>query len=327
MVTAPKAVMIIAAATTVVVLSFLFLQHRAEAGAEDDREAAVIAPSRMQEVAGEAVVVLDREAADRIGLRLAALRDTAAGAEERLAAEVVAEPERVAVVRAPLAGRLSVPAGGRWPGYGDRVRRGAEVGQVSDARPLVLSRSGTVTRLGAHPGEMVEAGQVLLEVTDYSEPLIRITWGDGAPTPPPPAVTLIPADVARPIRGRLVGSAPEVDPVSRRPAYLYRAQRSWPGARPGAPLVAAVPKSGGTRSGVRVPEAAVVQWEALAWTYVQRRPGHFARVRVPTGQPVPGGWLVSQGLAGGDSVVVQGAQQLLSEEFRARVSVGEETGE
>jgi hypothetical protein len=71
----------------------------------------------------------------------------------------------------------------------------------------------------------------------------------------------------------------------------------------------------------------VVQWEALAWAYVERAPGRFARVRVPTEHPLPGGWRVEQGLAPGDQVVVVGAGQLLSEEFRARIVVGEEVGE
>jgi hypothetical protein len=76
-----------------------------------------------------------------------------------------------------------------------------------------------------------------------------------------------------------------------------------------------------------VPDRAVVQWEGLAWTYIQRAPGRFARVRVPTDRPGTGGWIATSGLSAGDSVVVVGAQELLSEEFRAQVTVGDESGE
>ena len=36
--------------------------------------------------------------------------------------------------------------------------------------------SGTVTRVGAQPGALVEAGQALLEVADLSRPLVRVAW-------------------------------------------------------------------------------------------------------------------------------------------------------
>ena len=43
-----------------------------------------------------------------------------------------------------------------------------------------------------------------------------------------------------------------------------------------------------------------------------------------TGQPVEQGWFVGSGFAAGDKVTVQGAELLLSEEFRARFLSGEE---
>ena len=123
---------------------------------------------------------------------------------------------------------------------------------------------------------------------------------------------------------------PAADPVTRRPAYLYRAERAWPGAAPGTPVVAYTESpatSTAHGSGVFVPDSAVVQWEGLAWTYRAREEGRFERVRVRTGHPEPGGWIVDGSLAVGDSIVVRGAEELLSEEFRAQVTVGDESGE
>jgi hypothetical protein len=48
---------------------------------------------------------------------------------------------------------------------------------------------------------------------------------------------------------------------------------------------------------------------------------------VPTDRPSPGGWISGPPLAAGDTVVVTGVQELLSVEFRARVTVGEASGE
>jgi hypothetical protein len=128
------------------------------------------------------------------------------------------------------------------------------------------------------------------------------------------------------VHASLIGPAPEADPLTRRPAYLYRSRARWPGAVPGTPVTALVP-DGEKAEGVLVPDDAVVQWEGLAWVYVSRGSGEFARVRMPTEQPVPGGWIAGPPLEEGDSVVVTGVQELLSEEFRSRVTVGEESGE
>jgi hypothetical protein len=84
---------------------------------------------------------------------------------------------------------------------------------------------------------------------------------------------------------------------------------------------------------VFVPAAAAVQWEGLSWVYVERpvEPGQsatrsqYVRERLDTSYPVEGGWLVSERFAAGDRVVVRGAQQLLSEEFRSRAVVGDAT--
>jgi hypothetical protein len=71
----------------------------------------------------------------------------------------------------------------------------------------------------------------------------------------------------------------------------------------------------------------VVQWDGLEWAWLRRDAGRFIRVRVPTDRPVSAGWLVGPPWQTGDSVVVRGAEQLLSEEFRARVTVGDEVAE
>ncbi|HET7600814.1 MAG TPA: HlyD family efflux transporter periplasmic adaptor subunit [Gemmatimonadales bacterium] len=302
----------------------LYRRHQARLAAQAERGEPIVAPSRVREVGGQAMVVLDTADIRRLDLRTAVLRAVSARPERRIAAQLVPEPDRVAAVRAPIAGRLSVPEGSSWPGFGDRVAAGALVAQISDAKPLAVPRAGTVTQVGAQPGEMVQAGQLLLEVTDYGEPLARVPWAAGAA--PPAALQLeIGGDGGR-VPARLVGASPVADEITRLPAYLYRASRSWPGARPGAAVVAVFPDRGAPARGVIVPDPALVQWEGLVWTYVERGPGRFVRERVVTEHPVPGG-LLTTALEPGDTVVVRGAEQLLSEEFRARVTVGDEPGE
>lgn len=309
----------------------LYIRHRQEGGAETAREAPVVAPTRVERTPEAVLVSIDSADADRIGLEIAALSRVTRAPGERLAGEVLAEPERIAVLRAPVAGRLTVVPGARWPRLGDRITAGVPIARVSDALPMAVSLSGVVTRINAQPGAIVEAGQDLLEVVDQSHPLVRVVWSERAGNRPRPSILLGPMGSAPAIAGRLIGQSPEADPATRRPAYLYRADRAWLGATPGTPVVALVPDTAGTdkpsREPVLVPDRAVVQWDGLAWVYLLRAPGRFERVRIPTDRPGVGGWIVAGPLAEGDTIAITGAQELLSEEFRARVTVGDESGE
>jgi biotin carboxyl carrier protein len=324
--TARRVALLLVAVVVAAGLLLLYRRHRREVALESQRDAPVVAPSRVREARGTVVVSLDTAERRHVGLEVAPLAPDSGGPEARLPGEVVVERERAATLRAPITGRLSLPSGARWPRLGERVDAGVPIAQVSDARPLALPIGGVVTSVAAQPGALVEAGQVLLEVADFTHPLVRVVWLASAGDIPAARVRLEGGPAVRVI-ARLVGPAPEADPVTRRPAYLYRAERAWPGATPGTPIEAVVRGSGPASAGVLVPDRAVVQWEGLAWAYAQRGAGHYERVRVPTDRPAPGGWLVGPPLTPGDTIVVQGAEELLSEEFRARVTVGDESGE
>ena len=164
-------------------------------------------------------------------------------------------------------------------------------------------------------------------IADFEHPLARLAWRDEAPATPPPTIPLARLGQERQrVTADLVGAAPDADPVTRRPAYLYRVRSAWANTRPGTAIVGFVPGAAATAPGVQVPASGVVQWEGLAWVYVEQEPGKYLRTAVSTDRPVPGGWIVSN-LKSGERVVVQGAEQLLSEEFRAGITVGEEVGE
>jgi multidrug efflux pump subunit AcrA (membrane-fusion protein) len=302
------------------------LKPPGEKAREAETQPGLAEPSHVTEQNGETVVTLDSATAARIGLRTVVLRPATGRRETELAAMVVADPEATSYVRAGLSGRLAVPEGGMWPRFGARLEAGAVVGVVGDARPIAVPRAGTVSRVLAQPGELVQAGQQLLEITQYDAPLIQVAWS-GARAAPPAWLPFAAATGGRRVRGTLVGPAPEADPVTRGPAWLYRVEGGWRGMRPGAGVTAYLADEHGVRRGVLVPSEAVVQWDALVWAYQEKAPGRYVRVRVATDLPVEGGWVVGGGLSPGDRVVTTGAGQLLSEEFRARIVVGEEVGE
>ena len=78
-------------------------EHDARGAADN---APVVAPSRLADDSGTAVVMIPDSQRTAFGLALAPLRSGTARTEQRLVGEVVAEPERVTTLRAPVAGRL-----------------------------------------------------------------------------------------------------------------------------------------------------------------------------------------------------------------------------
>ncbi len=281
--------------------------------------------SEAVERSGESAIVLDSAMMATIELRTAVLAASHERAERELPAEVVPDPGSETTVRAGLTGRLGPAAANEWPGLGTELSAGTAVAIIGDGVPVLVPRGGTVTAVQAQPGELVQAGQGLLTLTDFSSALIRVSASPDAPVPPATLQFSHLTDHGR-FSARRAGPADAADPLSRAPAWYYRAEGS-PLLRPGVGLIAYVADPGGPQGGLLVPTAAVVQWDALAWAFVERSPGHFVRVRVATDFPVSDGWIVTDGFHPGDRVVVRAAGQLLSEEFRARIVVGEEVGE
>jgi hypothetical protein len=113
-----------------------------------------------------------------------------------------------------------------------------------------------------------------------------------------------------------VSPVPRVDPRIQGKSYLYVGP-SEPGLAPGTNLVAHL--AVGTRmAGVVVPSAAIVWSEGKAWVYQQTGQDQFMQRPIATNLPVENGYFVANGLQGGDKVVTQGAQALLSAQALAQ---------
>jgi multidrug efflux pump subunit AcrA (membrane-fusion protein) len=297
----------------------------ADRSREDDGGAQESRPSPTLVAVGDQVgLALDSTVLRRMGIRLATLASTDVAPQLELPATVVPDPGATTMVRAGVGGRLTALEAREWPRVGERLEAGELIAQVGDARPIAVPRGGTVARLLSQPGELVQPGQVLLELVDFSAALIRVAWAD-AGTPPLRMQFGLTREGAR-FAAVYQGAAPEADPLTRGPALLYRAA-AGENLRPGVALLGFRADPEAPRRGVVLPSEAVVQWDALAWAYVERGQGRFIRARVSTDHAVVGGWLVGEGFSPGDRVVIAGAGQLLSEEFRARITVGEEVGE
>ena len=309
-------------------LIFAYRKGKEERQNEVQREEPVIAPIRVAADSHGVVVRIDSTDVEGLGIMLQPARAVSTAPTVQLNGVIVPDSARIAVLRAPVAGRLEATEGAQWPELASLVSSGTVIAQVADARPLSIPRGGVVTQVGARPGEIVQAGQVLLAISDLSQPLARIAWTEGAPATPPARLVVQPLDRSgRSVSAQLIGPSFDVDPVTQRPAFNYRMSGTWPGLAAGLPITASVAVGPALAGAVAVPASATVQWEGLLWAFVERAPGQFARVRIPTTTALPGGWAVREGIAPGDRIVTAGAEQLLSEEFRAQVQVGDEVAE
>ncbi len=161
---------------------------------------------------------------------------------------------------------------------------------------------------------VLEQKDVLLQVS-----LPQVSRGNA------PGAANIQTSNGRAQAAKLLSAFPKVDPRLQTPSFLYVAT-SRPDLVPGMTLAVLLP-SGPFVKGISVPTKATVWWQGKAWAYLQTTQGNFLRREVPTEMPVEGGWFVTGGFSPGDKIVLTGAQQLFSEEFRSQTSVIGEEGE
>lgn len=132
-------------------------------------------------------------------------------------------------------------------------------------------------------------------------------------TQPPAHITLQTPQGS--IDASFVSPAVRFDPHVQGRSWFYLASAG--NVQPGMNLTAAIGQ-GTAASGVVVPRDALVWTGGHAWVYVEKSANRFARTEVETTSPMADGFFVPS-LQPGQRIVVNGAQQLLSEEAKPKV--------
>lgn len=136
-----------------------------------------------------------------------------------------------------------------------------------------------------------------------------------APPRPASTLTITPIhDHAKPIRATFISQSIQSDISVLGKTYYFTAPAD--DLRVGM-RVNVVPEqlSQQRHHGVIVPNEAIVWNAGLAWVYVKTDEQHFLRKPVAVNAEIDGGWF-DESLPSGTQVVVNGAQLLLSEEFK-----------
>ena len=349
----------ISAMVVAALLIFAFIQGRAEFAKEKEREAPVKAPSRVSVVDGESVVTLDKETQTRSGITLMALKPNTYRQEQQAYATVLQIQDLAdarnsyATAQAQLdKAQASLDAARQEyqrldqlhnddHNVSDKVFQAGlaalrtEEANVRAAQAAVQSStSSVIQRYGESITSWLAADtpgfKRLLQQQDV---LIQVTLPASAPNVAPAKTIRVQVTENTFVTANLISRSPRIDPRIQGVSFFYLASAHMlvPGmnvlaylpANTDSPANSKVPVNNETRA-VLVPQSALVWWQGKAWVYVQKDDVRFVRREVPTDQPVENGFVVHSRLMPNATIVIGGAQMLLSEEFRSQIQVGEE---
>jgi hypothetical protein len=199
----------------------------------------------------------------------------------------------------------------------------ARVLQTSEAAALrdQLAVQSAHDRLALSWGNILEKATDLpaftRSLTSLSAVLVRIDLPAGETLGTSPIGARVVALSGNSTDADYLGAAANVDPQTQGQGFIFLVRPRASQFLPGAALIGYVQRDGDPLNGVIIPNDAVVRTEGAGWIYVQHGDaGDFLRFKIPLDHPAKSGWFVAGRVTAADSVVVTGAQTLLSEESK-----------
>lgn len=330
-------------------LIFAFIEGRKEFKLERERESPVKSPSRVAVIRDANVVALNDAARQQSGVTIGALESVMHRREVRAFGTVLDAQELIdlrgslVTATAQLAKAKAAMEVARSEFERQRVLRqqnqnvsekafqaaegafrGEEANVAVAEAALNTTQASARQRWGAVIAQWLASDAPELGALQRQESaLLQISASSGASPPVAPETATLQTRDGTSVEAKLVSPAPRTDPKIQGRTFFYLAPAKDGALFPGSNIAAALP-IGEPAQGVRVPETAVIWLHGKAWAYAQTEPDHFTRREISTEQPVPGGWFQPATFSKGEPFVVQGAQVLLSEEFRSQILIGEE---
>lgn len=231
----------------------------------------------------------------------------AQSAAELVTAEATEEQSRAALQRTR---RLSGTAGALSADVEESSARQAAV----DAAALTLARQRLSATYGQKPPWSNGGNSALLNsLAGGDTQLVRVTFPLGA----------LPAAAPQTLRGARLGAASgpswKMTTIWPAPADANVPGRSFfallrDGDAGEGERILVSASLGERQTGVVIPRAAVLINDSKYWCYVQQKPARFVRVEIGTDKPFDDGYFVTEGVKAGDTIVTEGAAQLLAQE-------------
>jgi hypothetical protein len=164
-------------------------------------------------------------------------------------------------------------------------------------------------------------GELVRALIDRREAIARVTApiGEVLDSTPGRADVLVLGHELQALHPRAVYEAPTISPQMQGQTFLLLIGAQGFLIRPGTALSARLPTSGKTEQGVMVPRTAVVRFAGNQWVYRELAGDRFVRREIVPTELTAEGYFVADNLAPGSSIVVTGAETLLSEELKAQI--------
>ncbi|MGH9468707.1 MAG: hypothetical protein ACRD1N_00020 [Terriglobia bacterium] len=335
-------IVLVAVAASVLLRAFAGTHKDPPDQDDEDQEEAVQAPSRVSVVNGQTVVTLDEATQRHIAIAVETLRATEARQQTVAAGVVLAVQDLISLHNAYVMARADVQRdqaslrvsqkeyqrlAGLYKQNENTSEKSLEAAEglfIADQATLNAARqqmqgaeSAVQSSWGAQvAGWVANDSKTLGQVLNQRELPVQVTLPPGSSFTDPPSIELTAPDGSM-MDAAYVSPFPRMDPRIQGIGLLYLTP-ARPGLAPGTTLVVHF-STGRRRKGVLLPHSAIVWWQGQAWVYEQTAPTQFTRRLVPTDEPLRRGYFAAQGFRAGSMVVVRGAQELLSEEFRSQI--------
>ena len=309
---------------------------RGEAGDGKEGALAVAHPhvELRREDDGSVVMTFDEESRSRLALKLAEVKASSLAPEREAYGRVLDPSTFVAAVGEVRAAASALQAATselerskRLAAHDNVPVRAVEAAVVAESQARAAFESAQARLLlgwGAELASRKDVADLVAALVSRDAVLVRIDL----PSREPMALRGVhfafadsPGDS---IEGSLVGAAPAVDEKLQGQGFLALVRPNRSGLAPGAFLTAVLELEGASTPAALVARSSVVRAEGKAWIYLQQgETGSYRRVEVSLDRATAAGWLVTRGAEAGDRAVVEGAQQLLSEEALADSAAGD----
>lgn len=325
-----------------------FIKGRGEAAREAEREKPVKAPLRVSAENGAPVITLDADTRQRSGIEVTAPVPAPYQAQIRAYAAVLdlarltdlsngyanAEAQRQTAQARLAASKTAFERARNL--YKDQQNvslarlQAAEATFRADQAALAAAESQVRTLAATAQQEwgpalgksLTDGSPMITRLIERQDFLLQVTLPPGVSLPAPPSTAAIQTGKDSRATITFVSPATRTDPKIQGVSFFYMGPAES-GVLPGMNILAFLP-SGPTAEGISVPPAAIVWWQDRAWIYRRTGANAFMRTEIPTDLPAPGGGYIVENLPRNADIVTQGAQLLLSEEFRAQIQVGED---
>jgi hypothetical protein len=344
----PRVLMGIVVITVAGLIAWGFVADRGETAKEAERDRPVAAPLRIAEADGQPAVKLDAQTREKSGIEVAALLPAPYQNRLRGYGSVLDLPQltdltnsyanaraQLQMAQAKLA--ASKTAFERAQGL-YRNQQNVSLAQVQMAEAALQTDEATLAAADSQvrtltatvqqnfgpivSKSLLDGSPLVTRLIEQQDFLLQVTLPPGVTLSSPPKEATLEVEGGMPATATFVSLAARTDPRIQGVSFLYLAPASSL-VLPGMNLLVSLP-SGPPRDGVAIPSSAIVWWQDRAWIYRQAGADMFVRTEIPTSLPTANGGYIVKDLPKDAKIVTQGAQLLLSEEFRARIQVGDD---